>query len=245
MTEIAETPEPGVEHEQKARAIRTPRPATVARRQRQTEERRQAIMAAALTLFSQSGLHGVSVDEIANLADVSKTNLLYYFPNKEQLYLTVLTDILNIWLEPLRAFSAHQAPREAIENYIRLKMTASRDNPEASRLFCLELVGGAPQIGKALQQDLNKLVTEKAEVIRGWIAAGQFIDIEPRHFLFSLWGTTQHYADFASQVKALTGKTLKDRKFFEESIRTVQRLLLEGALVRPEHPTAGSPDVMG
>ncbi len=102
-----------------------------------------------------------------------------------------------------------------------------------------------PQIGKALRQDLNKLVTEKAEVIRGWIAAGQFIDIEPRHFLFSLWGTTQHYADFASQVKALTGKTLKDRKFFEESVKTVQRLLLEGALVRPEPSTAGSPDVTG
>lgn len=243
MTQIAETPEPDIEQEHKARSTRTPRPATVARRQRQTEERRQAIMGAALKLFSQSGLHGVSVDEIANLADVSKTNLLYYFPNKEQLYVTVLTDILNVWLEPLRAFSADQSPREAIENYVRLKMTASRDNPEASRLFCLELVGGAPQIGQSLRKDLNKLVTEKTEVIRGWIAAGQFIDIDPRHFLFSLWGTTQHYADFASQVKVLTGKTLKDRKFFEESVATVQRLLLEGALVRHEPRQTGSSEV--
>ncbi|OWQ90737.1 pyrimidine utilization regulatory protein R [Roseateles aquatilis] len=208
-------------------------PDTVARRQRLIGEKRQVILDAALRLFSQAGLHGVSVEEIAKLADVSKTNLLYYFANKDDLYVAVLRDILAVWLEPLRSFSAEQDPRVAISGYIRQKMQASRDNPEASRLFCLELVRGAPLLGPDIKKGLKALVAQKTEVILQWRAAGQFsADVDPAHFLFALWSTTQQYADFAFQVQALTGKTLKDRQFFEQSVANVERIILDGVLAR-------------
>jgi TetR/AcrR family transcriptional regulator len=207
------------------------RPAALAiRKTPLPEDKRSAILAAALGLFSRFGLHGTSVDQVAVRAEVSKSNLLYYFANKEELYVTVLRNLLQVWLEPLRAFSVEQDPREAIAAYIRRKLAMSRDNPEASRLFCLEMVQGAPLLRGALDRELRELVDAKAEVIRAWIAEGRLADVEPRQLVFLLWATTQHYADFAVQVEVLTGKTLADATFFEETVATVQRVVLEGVV---------------
>lgn len=49
------------------------------------------------------------------MAGVSKTNLLYYFPSKEALYIAVLRQILDIWLAPLKAFREDFAPLAAIK----------------------------------------------------------------------------------------------------------------------------------
>src|SRR5690606_7930233 len=94
-----------------ARISKNASPSTVERRSRKIEEKRRNILEAALALFSQSGFAGVSIDEIARKADVSKTNLLYYFDSKDALYVALLQDILSTWLEPLRAFSADMEPR--------------------------------------------------------------------------------------------------------------------------------------
>lgn len=208
-----------------------PKPAA-RRRQQQFEDKRKTILDAALRLFSQKGVHGASVDQIAALADVSKGNLLYYFESKEVLYRSVLRQLLTVWLEPLRTFSATQDPAEAIGTYIRRKLESSRDNPQASRLFCLELVQGAPLFGEELSLELRDLVDRKAEVIRAWIADGTLSAVEPHHLIFTLWSVTQHYADFAVQVEALTGRTLADPAFFEETVENVRQIVLSGVLPR-------------
>ncbi|WP_288434366.1 TetR family transcriptional regulator, partial [uncultured Pseudomonas sp.] len=87
------------------RKSRQPSPAAQQRRQRQIEAKRAQILSAALDIFSRFGLHGASLDQVALQADVSKTNLLYYFSNKEELYVAVLRQLLATWLNPLRTFS--------------------------------------------------------------------------------------------------------------------------------------------
>lgn len=215
----------------KEKTSRVPSAATLARRERQMESKRAAISEAAIGLFSQFGLHGTSVDQIAARADVSKTNLLYYFPSKEDLYLSVLRQLMAVWLAPLRALSVDMEPLEAIRGYIRLKLELSRDQPSASRLFCLEIIQGAPLLRGELEHELRDLVIEKSEVIGRWIEAGQLAPIDPYHLVFSLWATTQHYADFRVQVESITGRTLDDAGFFEDVLENLQRLIMDG--IRP------------
>ncbi|WP_437609087.1 HTH-type transcriptional regulator RutR [Erwinia sp. V71] len=202
------------------------------RRSRAVAAKRQAILAAALEFFSQFGIHGTSLDQVAERADVSKTNLLYYFPSKEALYIAVLKDILDVWLAPLRAMRDDLQPLEAIEEYIRMKLEVSRDHPQASRLFCLEMLQGAPLLKGELEGDLKALVEEKSAVIEGWIAQGRLAPVEPHHLIFMLWATTQHYADFATQVEAITGQNLSDPVFFHKTVENVQRMVIEGIRVR-------------
>lgn len=97
---------------------------------------------AALEAFSQFGIHGTRLEQVAERAGVSKTNLLYYYPSKEALYVAVLQQILAIWLAPLKAFREDISPLVAIREYIRLKLEVSRDHPQASKLFCLEMLQG-------------------------------------------------------------------------------------------------------
>ncbi|MDF1485611.1 HTH-type transcriptional regulator RutR [Ramlibacter sp. H39-3-26] len=211
-----------------APARRAARGPAAGRRVRQVEDKRSAILGAALGLFSRYGLHGTTVDQVAARAAVSKSNLLYYFANKEELYVSVLRDLLEVWLAPLRSFSAEQDPRAAIAAYIRAKLVISRDRPDASRLFCLEMIQGAPLLRDELARELRDLVDHKSEVIRAWVADGRLAPVEPHHLVFALWATTQHYADFAVQVQALTGRTLDDPAFFEQTVENVQRIVLDG-----------------
>lgn len=194
--------------------------------------KKQAILEAGLELFSQYGIHGTSIERVAERAEVSKTNLLYYYPSKEALYVAVLKQILDIWLAPLRAFREDLEPLVAIGEYIRLKLEVSRDFPQASRLFCLEMLQGAPLLKEELTGGLKTLVEDKSEIIAGWVASGKLANVDPHHLIFMLWATTQHYADFASQVEAVTGCNLSDEDFFRRTVENVQRMIIEGIRVR-------------
>jgi len=56
------------------------------RRRLTAEERRSAILDAALTAFSQKGYHATSLDDIAREAGVSKALIYEHFASKQELY---------------------------------------------------------------------------------------------------------------------------------------------------------------
>ncbi|MBW7970253.1 HTH-type transcriptional regulator RutR [Bradyrhizobium sp. BR 10289] len=203
------------------------------RRLKRIQEREEAILDAALQLFSRFGLHGTTLDQIAESADVSRPNLFYYFKSKEEIYQGVLKRLLQDWLTPLEALNAEGDPVETLKSYIRAKVEFSRKNPEASRLFCLEIVQGAPLVRQHLRTSLKSLVDEKAELIKIWIKRGKLAPVDPYHLIFSIWATTQHYADFAAQIDAVVGKRLTQKAFFEATVENLQKLLLDG--LRPRN----------
>lgn len=210
--------------------------AQASRRERLTNEKKTAILDAALLLFARFGLHGTSVDQIAKAADVSKTNLFYYFASKQEIYVAVLQRLLDEWLAPLSELEVDKDPIQSLGDYIRRKIEFSRSNPEASRLFCLEIVQGAPLIRKELKTSLKRLVDSKAKVIQTWVDEGRMAPIDPYHLIFSIWAMTQHYADFAVQIEALVGGRLSQKTFFDATVANVQQIILEGAQLRGRKP---------
>ncbi|MFY8100985.1 MAG: TetR family transcriptional regulator, partial [Allorhizobium sp.] len=81
-----------------------PRAAQTQRRTRIQEEKEELILEAALEVFSQRGFHGSTIDQIAEVAGMSKPNLLYYFRTKEAMHRALIDRVLENWLEPLAAF---------------------------------------------------------------------------------------------------------------------------------------------
>ena len=206
------------------------RPAT--RRERAADIKREIIMDAALNVFSRSGLHGARIEQVAERADVSKTNLLYYFSSKEVLYIAVLERMLTEWLQPLRDLRSDQDPAEALAGYIRHKMELSRTAPAASRLFCMEMLQGAPMLLPILTGSLKKVVASKSVILRGWARERRIADVAPAHILYAIWGVTQHYADFAVQVEAVSGSTMDDKRFAAHATQAVLSILMNGLLPR-------------
>ncbi|THD82870.1 TetR family transcriptional regulator [Aliigemmobacter aestuarii] len=165
----------------------------------------ETILDAALDVFSQHGFRGATLDQIAEVAGLSKPNLLYYFASKEAIHQALLSELLDTWLDPLRALRADGEPIGEILGYVHRKLEMSRDFPRESRLFANEILQGAPRMMEAITGELKTLVDEKAAVIRDWADDGRIAPVDPYHLIFSIWALTQHYADFDVQVRAVLG----------------------------------------
>ncbi len=173
----------------------------------------RAIKDAALEVFSARGYGGATLDQIAAASGLSKPNLLYYFPSKAAIYTSLLDELLDTWLDPLRRLGPDGDPIEEIVDYVRLKLRLAEEYPRESRLFANEILEGAPHIQETITGPLKALVDEKAELISGWAAAGKIAPLDARHLIFSIWATTQHYADFDVQVGGILG--VEDKTRFE------------------------------
>ncbi len=174
-------------------------------RTRIQERNSKAILDAGLDVFSQHGFRGATVDQIAEVAGLSKPNLLYYFPSKDAVYLALLGRLLETWLDPLRLMNPKGDPVAEVLSYVRRKLDLSRDYPRESRLFANEILQGAPRMLAAIQGPLKTLVDEKAVVLSRWMAEGKIAPVPPVHLIFSIWALTQHYADFDVQVRGVLG----------------------------------------
>lgn len=174
-------------------------------RTRIQERNSRAILEAGLDVFSQHGFRGATLDQIADVAGLSKPNLLYYFPSKDAVYLALLDQMLETWLDPLRHMNPRGEPVDEILAYVRRKVELARDFPRESRLFANEMLQGAPKMLAAVEGPLKSLVDEKCMVLRRWMAEGRIAQVPPVHLIFSIWALTQHYADFDVQVRAVLG----------------------------------------
>ena len=186
----------------------------------------ETILEAALEVFSAQGFRGATLDQIAEVAGLSKPNLLYYFPSKEAMHRALLTRMLDTWLDPLREMDARGDPVEEILGYVRRKIELSRDFPRESRLFANEILQGGPRIREAIEGDLKALVDEKAAVLAGWMDQGRIARLPPHHLIFSVWALTQHYADFDMQVRAVLGEDRDPLAEAGEFLETLFRKLL-------------------
>jgi len=191
-------------------------------------ENQQKILAAALTLFSRYGFRGTTVDQIATQAEMSKANILYYFKRKNDIYVAVLEKLLENWLEPLGDMNADGDPEEELWKYIQAKLKLSAQSPEASRLFATEIIQGAPLIKPFLENELRELVEDRCSVLQQWIDQGRLVKAPPLHMLFLIWAATQHYADFAIQIDALTPNPTDE--VFADAETTLRKVLLNGLL---------------
>jgi TetR/AcrR family transcriptional regulator len=210
-----------------------PRAARTQRRTRIQEEKEEQILEAALDVFSLHGFKGATIDQIAEVAGMSKPNLLYYFRTKEAMHRALIERVLDTWLDPLREFNAEGNPEVEIRSYIRRKLEMARDFPRESRLFANEVLRGAPLIEDELKGPLKQLVDEKAEVIRAWAKAGKIAKCDPYHLIFSIWATTQHYADFDVQVRAVLGEGRSGEGRFEDAARFLEQLFTRGLSIAP------------
>lgn len=202
-------------------------PISKANRRRQSEQR---ILFAAEEVFANHGFNGSTVSAIAKRAGLPKANVLYYFPTKLDLYRQVIEGVFNAWLEAADQFADYGDPREALTRYIHSKMDLSRTRPNGSKVWANEILHGAPIIHDYLEQRLHAWTRSREAWIQAWIDAGKMRPVSPRYLLFMIWASTQHYADFGTQIESLNGgKPLSDEQF-EEAKRTLTDIILNGLL---------------
>ena len=195
---------------------------------------KQKILVAAEKAFATYGFKGTSVQQIADEAELPKTNILYYFKSKQGLYVAMLQDIMSLWNSRFDQVTEDDDPAESLADYIADKMTMSRTHPQASKIFAMEVLNGAPYLNKFFSNEHVAWMEGRVAILNRWIAQGRMTAVDPQYLLFHIWACTQHYADFSAQITSLRGKTMK-RADFDEATRQLVQLILSGCgLTVPE-----------
>ena len=207
-----------------------PRFTSAARRLQNRDRLEAEIVAEAVRIFAECGYEGTAIATIAEGAGLSKQNLMYYFPTKGALYQRVLDDVLDEWLDRMAHLADAGEPEDVLRAYVQAKLKFSREQPNASRVYALEVIGGAKLYGEQIRQRVVPVLRRDIEVFEGWIAAGRIAPVNATHLLFAIWAMTQSYADFAPQMALVLGRELTDSDF-EAAEETIVAMVL--AAIKP------------
>ena len=192
------------------------------------ERNSDAILKAAAQEFVLHGFKGTSMQSIADRAELPKANIHYYFKNKANLYQAVLENIMSAWNEVLADMSNDSDPATVLSNFIRAKMQLSYTDPNSSKIFAMEIIQGAPHLKQYISHDMRQWVKDKTSVINSWISQGKMHPIDPTHLIFMIWATTQHYADFNTQVLEVMNRREYDTDDIEHITQSLTNIILTG-----------------
>ncbi|MCX4880527.1 MULTISPECIES: TetR family transcriptional regulator [unclassified Streptomyces] len=87
-------------------------------RERKKQRTRDALLRAAVELFTSRGYEGTTVDDIAEAVDVSQRTFFRYFAGKEEAALALQELVAARFVEAVRARPAHEAPLEALRRAV-------------------------------------------------------------------------------------------------------------------------------
>jgi AcrR family transcriptional regulator len=144
---------------------------------------RAEILAAATREFSEKGLSGARVDEIAERTQMNKRMIYYYFESKEGLYRAVLERCYgHIRMSESAMDLTSLSPDDALRQLVRHTFNYHSMHPDFVRLVMNENIHQGAYIGDIASiktRNRHVLATLRELLDRG-IAAGSFrVDIDP------------------------------------------------------------------
>ena len=188
----------------------------------------EKILLEAEKVFAEQGYAGTKMADIAQQAQLPRSNLHYYFSTKDELYREVLVNLLDTWELEGACFENFDDPRVVLTSYIMEKMNHSRTRPHGSKLWANEIMRGAPLFQDMLDEHMAKGAKLMELKIRQWVDEKRINPVEPSALLYMIWASTQHYADFDYQVCALNGhQPLSDQQFYQAT-QTITAVILRG-----------------
>jgi TetR/AcrR family transcriptional regulator len=186
-----------------------------------------AIAAEAVRVFAECGYEGASVAAVAENAGLSKQNLMYYYPTKQALYQRVLDGVLDDWLERMASLAdPSRDPGDVLRAYVAAKLRFSREQPLASRVYAMEVLGGAKLYGEQIKKRVVPLVRKDIEVFERWIAEGKIARVNATHLLFAIWAMTQSYADFGAQMRLVLDREQLTQQDFDDAEQLITDMVL-------------------
>jgi len=193
-----------------------------------SQDRRSAILASAIRLFSERGFRGVTTRELAASIGVSEPVLYQHFPSKKDLYTAIIEE------------SKDQHYHDALEGLSRLAESADDEQffthlanamiqwhelkPELIRLKFFSNLEGH----ELMEEFHDKQARPFIEVIVGYIEKrmpqGAFLDVNPLCAALAFCGTIGHYC----QSTILFRSSICHSVCREEMVRISVKLFLNG-----------------
>jgi AcrR family transcriptional regulator len=151
-------------------------------------EKRHRILKEALEVFAEKGYHAASVDEIAQKSTISKGGLYFYFPSKEDLFVSLIREFGERIIERIYRYSEEgRTGIERLERALDKTIQIFSKYSALARFLLIEAASSNPRFERERQAVLGKLETIIAayidECVRDY---NMSLDVESRT-IAALW----------------------------------------------------------
>jgi len=141
---------------------------------------RSSIVAAARRLFSQRGLEGTTVREVAEAANVNNAMIYYHFTDKVELYRAVLADSFEefnrIWEHQI--FATDASARNKIQKYIQEMIRFQQDNEEIRRILSIEFASCGKNLKWLADNFFNRSHEKLAAIMKDGMKNGELKKVD-------------------------------------------------------------------
>ena len=163
-------------------------PQSLTERSIAAEDKRRALLAAAVRVFARSGYHGARVGDVAEEAGVAHGLLYHYFDSKEDVLRTIFRENWGVLLERFRAVEAADEPAEQkLEGIAKILLRTWRNDPDLVTVMVREVARS-----RHLQEEVEA-VREAFAIVERIVRRGQEEDVfdgelDPRFASWLLYG---------------------------------------------------------
>ncbi|MEU9432224.1 TetR family transcriptional regulator [Streptomyces sp. NPDC048252] len=192
-------------------------------RERKKQRTRDALLRAAVELFTSQGYDGTTVDEIAAAVDVSQRTFFRYFAGKDEAALALVEMTVERFVEAVRARPPHEPPLEALrqavlEGWYSINEVVESVVPVELYLRMYRVIESTPVLLAAhlrrsveVEEDLARVIAERE---------GLDVDADPRPRLA--------VAVFSGVMRVTERQWSTGADFSLDRIRALTALYLDG-----------------
>jgi len=163
------------------------------RREREREARREQILEAAKEVFWEKGFLNATTEEIAQRAELAVGTLYLYFQSKEELYVSLLFESVDIFrqeLERIQAFPV--APDEKLRMLWDFLYTYYQEYPAYYRILSFLHNEGlreavSPEVIEEINRRTGRNFSLAARIVQEGMEAGIYKAGNPREVVDVLW----------------------------------------------------------
>jgi TetR/AcrR family transcriptional regulator, fatty acid metabolism regulator protein len=201
------------------------------------DERRKAILKAAVKVFADKGYHGCRISDVANEAGVAYGLVYHYFGNKDALLGTIFETNWAVLTKALdEILGTELSTREKISQIVNFLFQAYALSPLIVKVLILEF-GRSSRLGEALETpEMHHVFRVLAHMFRTAEERGELLPgISPAAAAVTVLGSIESIlAAFVMPTNAMD----RDKEFldFESARRSVVTVLTHG-LLKSETPS--------
>jgi AcrR family transcriptional regulator len=137
-----------------------------------SQDSRDEILKAAMSLFASRGFHETSMSEVAREARVSKALIFWHFKTKEDLFVAVLNRLLEPYFIDFAEEAAAMDERQQILKLVEAYLSFVRDNASSVRFFLAQMLHDQ-RLSEGLNDQVLKLYSGYRAMLVELIAAAQ------------------------------------------------------------------------
>lgn len=195
-----------------------------------TGDSQQRILQAALQEFSQKGIDGARVDEIARISAVNKNMIYHYFESKEKLFIAVLESVYESVRSRQQDLSLRGLdPQAAMKRLVEHTADIWIEVPEFNRLLASENLHQAKHVrrSKKIRSMYPTLVESLRDILDRGVKEGVFrAGIDPVDLYISITSLSAHYVAHHFTFDAIFDTKLMSPEKIEERRESISSMIL-------------------